>query len=386
MCTTKFAASAFGIAPNKIAKAICGAIPSGRTTGASGGLGGIGSVGGGLETVNGVVQRQYTYGLQLISESQFVNNAWTPSFYETDGTGSVRQLTNSAGQITDTYDYDAFGNEVNSTGTTPNNYLYRGEQYDADLSLYYLRARYYNPTNGRFLNVDPQASEGQRRYQYAAADPVDGMDPTGNEALTEFLLLQFRPLPIMSWPKWCLTVGTNPMSGDLPACGTPGGPPPPPPHKKVKVCWRSLLKARISNSIPNPVLGHFKHTYIEIDSSDGVRETWGVLGVDPDGKNQEVLKNDPRNSPFGGSGCKDVPCSDSVAAFFETALNATVYPGSTCPSCATNYRNWWWRQPPDGFNSNTYTYNMVQNFLFVPPPLPVIAPGYHFSSAYSTYF
>ena len=44
--------------------------------------------------------------------------------------------------ITDSYDYDAFGNEVNHTGTTPTNYLYRGEEYDTDLGLYYLRARY----------------------------------------------------------------------------------------------------------------------------------------------------------------------------------------------------------------------------------------------------
>jgi uncharacterized protein RhaS with RHS repeats len=50
--------------------------------------------------------------------------------------------------VTDTYDYDAFGNKINSTGTTPNNYLYRGEQFDSDLSMYYLRARYYNPLTG----------------------------------------------------------------------------------------------------------------------------------------------------------------------------------------------------------------------------------------------
>ncbi len=43
--------------------------------------------------------------------------------------------------------------------TTPNNYLYRGEQYDTDLGLYYLRARYYNPTTGRFLSRDPQNGE-----------------------------------------------------------------------------------------------------------------------------------------------------------------------------------------------------------------------------------
>ena len=61
-------------------------------------------------------------------------------------------------------------------------YLYRGEQYDPDLSMYYLRARYYNPVTGRLLSSDPLAGEGQRRYEYANADPVDGMDPSGRES------------------------------------------------------------------------------------------------------------------------------------------------------------------------------------------------------------
>ena len=46
---------------------------------------------------------------------------WTPSFYGYDGGGSVRQLTNSAGAVTDTYEYDAYGNSQIKTGTTPNN-------------------------------------------------------------------------------------------------------------------------------------------------------------------------------------------------------------------------------------------------------------------------
>ena len=107
------------------------------------------------ELVNGQVSRQYTYGLERINELQTVNNTPTASFYQYDGRGTVRMLTNSAGAVTDTYEYDAFGNEIAPTGSTPNAYLYRGERYDSDLGLYYLRARWYNPVTGRFMTRDP---------------------------------------------------------------------------------------------------------------------------------------------------------------------------------------------------------------------------------------
>jgi RHS repeat-associated protein len=92
--------------------------------------------------------------------------------------------------VTDTYDYDAFGNKINSTGTTPNNFLYRGEQYDPDLGLYYLRARYYNPATGRFLSRDPANGNAKipatlHKYLYAAGDPVNRADPRGRESMLE---------------------------------------------------------------------------------------------------------------------------------------------------------------------------------------------------------
>ena len=92
---------------------------------------------------------------------------------------------------------------------------YRSEQYDPDLGLYYLRARYYNPATGRFLSVDPLADEGQRRYEYAAANPVDGMDPNGSEALIEYALVP-HILPPVWIPNWCGLFGANPMGGNLP--------------------------------------------------------------------------------------------------------------------------------------------------------------------------
>jgi RHS repeat-associated protein len=98
----------------------------------------------------------------------------------------------AAGAVTDTYEYDAFGNKINSTGTTPNNYLYRGEQYDPDLGLYYLRARYYNPATGRFLSRDPNVGkpadpQSLHKYLYAGGDPIDRIDPRGRDAILQFV-------------------------------------------------------------------------------------------------------------------------------------------------------------------------------------------------------
>jgi RHS repeat-associated protein len=68
--------------------------------------------------------------------------------------------------------------------TSRNRSRYRGEQYDSDLGLYYLRARYYNPATGRFLSRDPEDGNAKdpaslHKYLYANGDPVNGIDPTG---------------------------------------------------------------------------------------------------------------------------------------------------------------------------------------------------------------
>jgi RHS repeat-associated protein len=143
------------------------------------------------ELTGSTVTRTYTYGLQRISENQVIDNVWTPSFYGYDGFGTVRQLTNTAGAVTDTFEYDAFGNAITQTGTMPNNYLYRGEQYDPDLGLYYLRARYYNPLSGRFMSRDPEDEDPTipatlHKYIYAAGDPVNASDPMGSEVLITY--------------------------------------------------------------------------------------------------------------------------------------------------------------------------------------------------------
>jgi RHS repeat-associated protein len=136
------------------------------------------------ELVGGVVQRTYTYGRDLISQNHWNGSSWTPSYHLADGLGSVRTLTDASGSATDSYTYDAFGSQIATSGSTPNRYGFTGEQFDDDLGLYYLRARYYNQRNGRFLNRDiyPLNQSNPRewnRYSYVAGDPVNAVDPSG---------------------------------------------------------------------------------------------------------------------------------------------------------------------------------------------------------------
>src|SRR5262249_43314628 len=111
-------------------------------------------------------------------------------------------LTRSDGTTTDTYTYDAFGILIEnrardasgnlvvvapgSSVLTVNSYLYCGEQFDPDLGLYFLRARYLNAGSGRFWTVDTLPGVRKdpfslHKYLYTRADPVNHFDPSGQE-------------------------------------------------------------------------------------------------------------------------------------------------------------------------------------------------------------
>ncbi|MCU7919309.1 MAG: putative Ig domain-containing protein [Candidatus Thiodiazotropha sp. (ex Epidulcina cf. delphinae)] len=126
------------------------------------------------------LQVAYTYGDDLISQ----DSGGSTSYYHYDGLGSTRALTDNSELATDTYTYEAFGSLIRSTGTTPNSYLYTGEQFDPNTGFYYLRARYMNPENGRFLSTDPFSGLMHEpitlhKYLYAGLDPLSNTDPSG---------------------------------------------------------------------------------------------------------------------------------------------------------------------------------------------------------------
>ncbi|MDZ4384162.1 MAG: RHS repeat-associated core domain-containing protein, partial [Nitrospirota bacterium] len=122
----------------------------------------------------------YVYGNGLIR----ANIGGAVSYYHPDALGSTRALTNALGVISDTYDYDAFGNMAAQTGTTANAYLFAGEQMEPAMDLYYMRARYMDPQTGRFTSMDPFAGSpfdpmSLHKYVYALNNPVNITDPSG---------------------------------------------------------------------------------------------------------------------------------------------------------------------------------------------------------------
>ena len=138
------------------------------------------------EGLTGNLVARYDMGIDLARVDRFAAGIATgdSSYFLHDGLGSTVALADGNGVLTDSYGYDTFGNPQHLSGGTANAFLFNGQQYDEETGLYYLRARYYAPGQGRFINHDPLLGDGGdplslHRYLYAAADPVNYNDPSG---------------------------------------------------------------------------------------------------------------------------------------------------------------------------------------------------------------
>ena len=89
-------------------------------------------------------------------------------------------LLDQAHEIRKTYRYDAFGSLLKETGDIPNRLTYTGQIYDGAAIQYYLRARFYNPAIGRFMQEDTYRGDGLNLYAYCANNPVIYYDPSGH--------------------------------------------------------------------------------------------------------------------------------------------------------------------------------------------------------------
>ena len=103
----------------------------------------------------------------------------------------VSKAISTSGLLADSYTYEAFGELEHSSGSTHNPFRYTGEQWDPNLGFYYLRARYYNPSNGRFPTMDTYQGRIHEpatlhKYLYVHGDPVNLVDPSGHVGILSF--------------------------------------------------------------------------------------------------------------------------------------------------------------------------------------------------------
>ena len=125
---------------------------------------------------------KYVYGIGLIGEEkkgQFKT-------YHFDSRGSTIAITDESGNITDTFEYNAYGKLINRTGESFVIFGYNGRDgvVTDKNGLIYMRARYYSPEMKRFINADVVSGEISNaitlnRFAYANGNPVSFVDPFG---------------------------------------------------------------------------------------------------------------------------------------------------------------------------------------------------------------
>jgi RHS repeat-associated protein len=145
-----------------------------------------------LSTPGATASRSYLIGDDVLA--QYDSNPNATKFLLYDGHGSTRQLADGSGGVGGRYNYDAYGETLTgSTSPAQTSLLFCGEQFDSGLEMYNLRARYYNPANGRFTQLDTfegvnDDPHSLHKYTYANSDPVMGIDPTGQFTMVELLV------------------------------------------------------------------------------------------------------------------------------------------------------------------------------------------------------
>jgi RHS repeat-associated protein len=139
------------------------------------------------EFQNSQLSRRYVYGPESpLYMVQLVGGSWVTSYYGKDAQ-NVRFLMSDSGQITDSYTWDAFGNLISSSGAgTANNIGFDGEYADSDTGLIYLRARWMNPTIGRFMGMDTDEGDNDNpislnKYIFVGDDPTVKNDTGGTD-------------------------------------------------------------------------------------------------------------------------------------------------------------------------------------------------------------
>ena len=164
-----------------------------------------------LREVTGSEKIDFVYGSDGIIGFRTGNKNY---LYRKNVFGDVTEIYSDNGTLVGKYSYTAFGEcivKVNEGGIAEKNPIrYRGYYYDEEMSLYYLKSRYYDPVTGRFITIDdisyidPETINGLNLYAYCGNNPVMRVDENGN-----------------AWWHWL--IGGLALVGGAILCFVPGG-------------------------------------------------------------------------------------------------------------------------------------------------------------------
>ena len=130
-----------------------------------------------IREVRGGTTLKYVYGPSM-DEPLAVDNGTALSYFHADALGSIARTTDTAGVVTATRQYDAWGNL--ELGVETGGYAFTGREWDPETGLYFYRARYYDAKSSQFLAEDPvDYRNGVSRYAYVLDQPTNLVDPTG---------------------------------------------------------------------------------------------------------------------------------------------------------------------------------------------------------------
>lgn len=174
-----------------------------------------------LREVTGSDKIDFVYGSDGIIGFRTGNKNY---LYRKNVFGDVTEIYSDNGTLVGKYSYTAFGEcivKVNEGGIAEKNPIrYRGYYYDEEMSLYYLKSRYYDPVTGRFITIDdisyidPETINGLNLYAYCGNNPVMYTDPNGTAKWWQWFLFGVGAALVVA-AAIVLTVASGGAAGGL---------------------------------------------------------------------------------------------------------------------------------------------------------------------------
>ncbi len=128
----------------------------------------------------GTIEKTWYTHTRFIDEPLGMERNSQSYFLHADGLGSITHITDQNRNLVQSYSYDSFGHQTPTTGFR-NSITYTGREWDKETGLYYYRARYYDPLEGRFISKDPIGFAGGdvNLFGYVGSNPLNWVDPSG---------------------------------------------------------------------------------------------------------------------------------------------------------------------------------------------------------------